>query len=76
MEKVGEKRDKSTIDATRQSGIHSAIILLSWSYQSYQMYRLKQLQGQFATDTFFDDMKSLHRNTYCQVYSHKSGFAA
>ena len=40
------------------------------------MYNLKRLQGRFATDTFFADMKSLHGNTCCQLYSHKVGFAS
>ena len=40
------------------------------------MYNLKRLQGRFATDTFYADMKYLHGNTCCQVYSHKVGFYA
>ena len=49
---------------------------LSSCYCSDQMYSLKILQGSFATETFFDDMISLHASTRCQVYSHKVGFAA
>ena len=40
------------------------------------MYYIKGLQGWFATDTLFADMRSLYRNTFCQVYSHKAGFAS
>ena len=40
------------------------------------MYNLKHLQGRFATDTCYDDMKSIHGNTCCQVDSHKVGFSA
>ena len=39
------------------------------------MYNLKCLQGRFATDTFYADMKYLHGNTFCKVYSHKVGFS-
>ena len=39
------------------------------------MYNLKRLQGCFAIDTFFSNMKSLHTNTCCQVYSHKVDFS-
>ena len=40
------------------------------------MYNLKRIQGSFATNTLLSDMKSLHANTCCQVYSHKVGFVA
>ena len=40
------------------------------------MYNIKQLRGQFATDTFFSDMKSIHGNACCQVFLHKVGFQA
>ena len=40
------------------------------------MYNVKRLRGRFATDTFYADMKSLHANTCCQIYSHKAGFQA
>ena len=49
---------------------------LSQRYRSYYMYNIKRLLGRFATDTFYADMKYLHGNTCCQVYSHKVGFCA
>ena len=39
------------------------------------MYNVKKLKGKFSTDTFYIDIKSLHQNTCCQVYSHKNGLA-
>ena len=49
---------------------------LSRSYQYDWMYYIKQLKGRFATDTLSADMKLLHMNMWCQVYSHKHGFTA
>ena len=71
---IGPKRAKSTIVATTQHGIRSAILPLSRRYRSDRMYNIKRLQGRFATDTFFADMTSLNSNTCCQIYSHKCGF--
>ena len=73
---IGPKRAKATIEVTTQNGIRSAIMPLSRRYRSDRMYNLKRLRSRFATDTFFADMKSLHNNTCCQVFSHKVGFAA
>ena len=53
----------------------SSIMRLSRCYRYYRMYYIKQLQGRFATNTFFADMKLLHGNTCCQVYWNKSGFS-
>ena len=73
---IGPKRDKAAMKATTQNLIQSSIIPLSRHYRSDQMYNLKILQGRFATDTFFSDIKSLHANTCCLVYLHEIGFAA
>ena len=71
---IGLKQDKATFEATTQGGVRSAIMLFSWLNQSDQIYYLKQLQDQFATEALSDDIKSLHGNTCCQVYSYKASF--
>jgi hypothetical protein len=73
---ISPKRAKATMNATTQHGIRSAILPLTRRYRSDRMYNVKRLRGRFATDTFFADMKSLHGNTCCQIFSHKIGFAA
>ena len=73
---IGPKRAKATLLATTQNGIWSAILPLACRYRADRMYNVKRLGGKFATDTFFADMKSIHGNTCCQVYSHKVGFQA
>ena len=40
------------------------------------MYNLKSLRGRSETDTLYYDIKSLHGNTCCQVYSQKIGFSS
>ena len=73
---IGPKQAKATLRATLQSGIRSAILPLSRQYRSDRMYNVKRLQGRFATDTFYADLKSIHGNTCCQIYFHKAGFQA
>ena len=62
--------------ANTKNGIRSEIVPLSYRYNSDQMSNFKRLQGCFAIDTLFDNIKSLLTNTCCQVYTHKVGFAA
>ena len=38
------------------------------------MYNVKRLNGKFATDTFYADIKSLNKNIGAQIYSSKIGF--
>ena len=73
---IGPKRARATLLATTQMGICSAILPLTRRYRADRMYNIKRLDGKFATDTFYADMKSIHGNTCCQVYSHKVGFQA
>ena len=73
---IGPKRAQATLLATTQRGIWSATLPLTRRYQDDRMYNIKRLDGKFATDTFYADMKSIHGNTYCQVYRHKVGFQA
>ena len=44
-------------------------------YRYDRIYNPKRLQGSFATNILFADIKSLQANTCCQVYDHKVGFA-
>ena len=67
---------KSNFLSTTQNGTKSAIMSLSQRYFSYCMYNYKRLKGRFATDKFYADMKSFHRNTCFQVYSYKVGFSS
>ena len=73
---IGPKRAKATLLATTQNGVRSAILPLSRRYRADRMFSIKQLDGKFATDTFFSKVKSIHMNTCCQVFSHKVGFQA
>jgi hypothetical protein len=39
------------------------------------MHNIKRLNGKFATDTFYAEIKSLNQNIGAQIYSHKIGFS-
>ena len=71
---IGIKRARAILDVTMQRGIRSAILPLSCRYRADRIYNLKRLDGRFATDTLFSDVKSLLQNTCAQIYSHKVGF--
>ena len=58
----------STITATTKIEICSAIMPLNRRYHYDQMYNLRRPQRCFAIDKLFANMKSLHTNTYFQVY--------
>ena len=73
---IGIKRARNTLNATTQRGIRSAILPLSRRYRSDRRYNMKRLNGKFATDTLYAEVKSLHQNTCAQLYSHKVGFSA
>ena len=75
MWNIGLKKAKDTLQVTTQNGIRSAIMPLSRRYRSDRMYNVKRLNGKFATDTFFSNIKSLHGNTCAQIISHKVGFS-
>jgi hypothetical protein len=72
---IGPKRAKATLNATTQRGIRSAILPLSRRYRADRMYNLKRLNGRFATDTLYADIKSLNQHKYAQMFTHKNGFA-
>ena len=71
---IGLKQAQATIDATTQNSIRSAILPLSRRYRSDRYYNIKRLNGKFATDTIYADIKSLNQHKYAQIYSHKCGF--
>ena len=73
---IGLKRAESTLTATTQTSTRSATLPLSRRYRADRMYRVKRLDGKFATDTMYADIKSLKQNSYAQVFTHKIGFAA
>ena len=56
---IGPKRAADTIKATTQRSVRSAILPISRRYQADRMYRMKQLNGKFSTDTLYGDIKSL-----------------
>jgi hypothetical protein len=61
--------------ATTQHGVRSALLSISRRYRSDRMYSVKRLNGKFATDTFYSDIKSLNQNIGAQLFSHKIGFS-
>ena len=65
---ISPKCAKAKITSTTQNLIRSVIMPLSRRYCYDLMYNLKRIQGRFATNTLFADMKSLHATTCCQVY--------
>ena len=65
---IDPKRDKATITATTKNGIQSEIMPLIRHYRYDRIYNLKRLQGSFAANILFADIKSLQANTCCQVY--------
>ena len=71
---IGLKRANDTIKATTQRAVRSAILPISRRYRADRMYRVKRLQGKFATDTIYSNIKSLKQNTCAQVFSSKIGF--
>ena len=71
---IGLKRANDTIKATTQRAVRSAILPISRRYRADRMYCVKRLQGKFATDTIYSNIKSLKQNTCAQVFSSKIGF--
>ena len=57
LKKICIAQINTTMTATTQNRIRSAIMPLSRRYCSGQMYKLKRRQGGFVIDTFFADMK-------------------
>ena len=57
---ISPKRAQATLLATTQKGIPSAILPLTRRYRADRMYNIKRLDGKFATNTFYANMKSIH----------------
>ena len=60
---IGNSRAMATIDASRR-------------YRADRQYNLKQLDGDFSTDSLYAEVKSLLGNKYAQIYSMRNGFSA
>jgi len=72
---ISPKTARATLAATLQNGTRSAILPLSRRYKTDRHYNLKRLDGNFATDTFYSNVRSLIGNTCSQLYAHKCGFS-
>ena len=72
---IGPNRARVTMMATTQRGVRSALLLISRRYRSDRMYNIKRLDGKFATDTFYSEVRSLKQNIRAQIFSCKIGFA-
>ena len=73
---IGVKQAQATLRATKQRGTRSAIMPAARRYQADRQYNLRRLNGKFATDTIYGDVKSIDGKKYAQAYTHKNGFAA
>ena len=72
---IGPLRAAATLKATTQQFRRSAILPISRRYRADRFYEMKKLNGKFATDTIWADIKSLNQHKYAQIYTHKCGFA-
>ena len=72
---IGPLRAAATLKATTQQFKRSAILPISRRYRADRFYEMKKLDGKFATDTIWADIKSLNQHKYSQIYTHKCGFA-
>ena len=66
---------KVTIKVKDQIGESSEVLPHSSRYKSYCRYSVKKLDGIFATNTLFSDIRSISSNILVQIYSHKCGFS-
>ena len=63
---IGPLRTAATLKATTQQFKRSAILPISRRYQADRFYEMKKLDGKFATDTIWADIKSLNQHKYCR----------
>jgi len=56
---ISGKTARETLKVTHQNGTRSALLPLSRRYKADRMYKLRLLEGKFATDTFYAKKKSL-----------------
>ena len=73
---IGHEQASATLCKTRQRGTRSAILPLARRYRADLHHCAQDLNGRFATDTIYADVKSLENKRYAQVYTHKNGFSA
>ena len=73
---IGIERAKHTLQATLQRGVRSAILPIGRRYRADRQFRVKRLNGKFATDTLWSKTKSLRGNVATQIYSNKNGFSS
>ncbi len=71
---IGIQRARDTLKATLQKGTRSAILPIARRYRADRRFRVRRLEGKFATDTVWAKTKSLRGNVCSQIYSHKCGF--
>ena len=72
---IGIERAHQTLRATLQRGTRSAILPIGRRYRADRQFRVKRLDGKFATDTLWAKTKSLRGNVATQIYSNKNGFS-
>ena len=72
----GIKKAGATINAITQKFKRSAISPISRRYCADRFNNVKRLDGKFATDTLWADVKSPNQHKYAQLFTHKCGFAA
>lgn len=73
---IGHEQASATLRKTRQRGTRSAILPLARRYRADRHHNVRRLNGRFATDTLYADVKSLESKKYAQIYTHKNGFSA
>ena len=73
---MGTNKEKATLEANTQQGTRYAILTLICRYQADRAYISKRLNERFATDTIFQDIKSLNHNICAQENSHKVGLSS
>ena len=64
-------RARATLRKTTQRGMRSAILPLAWRYKADRFFQTRRLTGKFATDTLYEQKKSLNGNIGTQLYTHK-----
>ena len=72
---VGLSQANTTLNATTQQLVHSALLPLSRRYQADRMYERPRIRGTIYTDTMGGQHKSLDGNKYAQVFANESFFA-
>ena len=72
---VGLSQANTTLNATTQRLVQSALLPLSHQYRADRMYERPQIRGTIYMDTMGGRHKSLDGNRYSQVFTNDSFFA-